>query len=716
MTARQEPHDPRIDAWRERLAGAPTALELPTDRRRPPIAPGETAAIPCALPSALRNRLEALGTAAGGGLHDVLLAAWALLLHRYSGNDEVVIGVTRPRAGADDAARPAGFWCVRADLSADPAFSDLVDRVGGASREARAAAHVPIGVALEALAGSAPDPSRHPVYQASFDGVRIESAAGTGNACGPLADRLTAPSDLDLQLVAEAGEDGATLHLVFATALFDRQSATRMLDHLRRLLEAVADRPDLAASRIPLLGASERDRVLHEWNDTATAIRDTTLMFQPFEANAAAHPDRTALLFEDETVRYGELNARANRLAHHLRREGVAPDSLVAVCLERSIELVVALLAVQKAGAAYVPLDPAHPKDRLRFMVEDAGAPFVVTEAALVDRLPDGAHRITIDREPDRDAIAACDPADPEPVVTAASRAYIIYTSGSTGLPKGVVVRHPAALNLIDWVNTTFDVGPEDRLLFVTSPTFDLSVYDVFGMLAAGGSLRIASSRELAEPDALVEHLCRGGITFWDSAPAALGQLVPFLPEAAPASDLRLVFLSGDWIPVPLPDQLRTVFEGAEVVSLGGATEATVWSNVFRIGEVDPAWNSIPYGRPIRNARYYVLDRHLEPTADRGAGRAVHRRAVPRERLPRETRTQRRTLPRRPVRRRRRQALPHGRHRAVPARRQPRVHGPCGPSGQGARLPDRAGRDRGRAGPPPDRLAEHRHRPARRHG
>ena len=549
MTAPRPDSAEHLDWWRERLAGAPTALELPTDRRRPPVAQADSGHCVRELPRRLRGHLQAVGAAAGGGLADVLLAAWVLLLHRYTGNDEVVVAVP-------SAPRGENTVCVRIDLSGDPAFRALLEQVVAARRDAEAHADVPIATVVQALAGPNPDASRHPLYQTLFDFVDAETA-----------ERFEAPSELDLVLRAEDSAEDPKLHLEFANALFEPESAERMQDHLTRLLEAVARQPEASATRIHLLGEQERDRVLYEWNDTRTPYRDATLMFQPFEENAANHPHRVALLFEDRQVTYGELNARANQLAHHLRSEGAAPGSLVAVCLERSVELVVTLLAVQKAGAAYVPLDPGHPKDRLRFMVEDAGAPLIVTELALLDRLPVGAHPIAIDREPDRDAIAARSPANPEPVSAADARAYIIYTSGSTGLPKGVVVRHRPAVNLIDWVNTTFGVGPTDRLLFVTSPTFDLSVYDIFGMLAAGGSIRIASSRELREPDALVGHLCHGGITFWDSAPSALGQLVPFLPEAAPESDLRLVFLSGDWIPVPLPDQLRSVFSGAEVIS-----------------------------------------------------------------------------------------------------------------------------------------------------
>ncbi|MEV5879667.1 amino acid adenylation domain-containing protein [Streptomyces sp. NPDC052101] len=198
---------------------------------------------------------------------------------------------------------------------------------------------------------------------------------------------------------------------------------------------------------------------------------------------------------------------------------------------------------------------------------------------------------------------------------TAEDVCYTIFTSGSTGAPKGVVVTHRSAVNLIDWMNRAYGVGPADEILFVTSFCFDLSVYDIFGVLAAGATVRLASAAELAEPDALVDLLEREAITIWDSAPAALAMVMPFVQAREPAGRdaLRLVLLSGDWIPVPLPDQIRAAFPNAEVVALGGATECTVWSNHYRVSDVDPAWPSIPYGKPMQNARYYVLDGDLRP-------------------------------------------------------------------------------------------------------
>ncbi|HEY6323871.1 MAG TPA: condensation domain-containing protein, partial [Thermoanaerobaculia bacterium] len=396
-------------------------------------------------------------------------------------------------------------------------------------------------------------------------------------------------------------------------------------------------------------------------------------LHQPFESWAARAPGAPALVFADRTWTYGELDARANQLARLLVTVGVGPGTLVGVHLERSAEMVVAALAIHKAGGAYVPIELSWPAARVCWILASQGIAHVVTQAARIEALsalsvagaadlpgaagssgstgprvtagppiseravavPVLAHVICVDpgQRPAMDGAGApaasratavwlagdfetlpgsglpprCGPDD---------LAYIIFTSGSTGTPKGVMVRHAPAVHLIEWVNRTFAVGRGDRLLFITALSFDLSVYDVFGMLAAGGTVRIASAAELRDPEAQVRILCREPITFWDSAPAALQQLAPFFPApGAPGwpPPLRLVFQSGDWIPVTLPDRVREAFPRARFVSLGGATEATVWSNFYPVREVDPAWASIPYGRPIDDARYLILDADGNP-------------------------------------------------------------------------------------------------------
>ncbi|HEV7784884.1 MAG TPA: amino acid adenylation domain-containing protein, partial [Thermoanaerobaculia bacterium] len=405
------------------------------------------------------------------------------------------------------------------------------------------------------------------------------------------------------------------LRLGFEPGRFSAGAVLRMLSHLESLLAAISESsPGRPLRTLPLLPPGQRAQVLAEWNDTAASPPRELGLHQPFEEQARRRPEAPALLFDGQVWTYGELNGQANRLAHRLRALGLEKGGLVGVYMERSCEMVRAVLAILKAGGAYVPLETAWPLERVRFILESQGITHVVTEgerAALLRALPllpRLAHVVGVEPFadlPDTDPPAAVDPQ---------ALAYIIFTSGSTGRPKGVMVEHLPAVHLIDWVNRTFAVGPADRLLFVAALSFDLSVYDIFGTLAAGASLHIASQPELDDPESLVEILRREPITFWDSAPAALNRLAPYFPAPIPARPaLRLVFLSGDWVPVPLPDRVRAAFPGARVIALGGATEATVWSNWYPVGKVDASWPSIPYGRPIDDARYHVLDAALEP-------------------------------------------------------------------------------------------------------
>ncbi|HEX7239037.1 MAG TPA: amino acid adenylation domain-containing protein, partial [Longimicrobiaceae bacterium] len=426
--------------------------------------------------------------------------------------------------------------------------------------------------------------------------------------------------------------DGMTGGVEYNTDLFDRSTVERMMGHFRTLLEGALAHPDARLLDLPVLAPDERELVVRRWNDTAGDYPRGVCIHQLFEAQAARTPDAVAVLAGGRTLSYGELERESNRIAQHLARLGVGPGTFVGLHLERSLEMVPALLGVLKAGGTYVPVEIGHPPARMQWVLGSLRVPVVLTQSPhraaverLVPALPELRDVVCLDRESaagvvegstvavwTRAELDALPDTPPESGVSADDLAYVIFTSGSTGTPKGVMVRHAPVVNLIDWANEKFGMGPSDRVLFVTSLSFDLSVYDVFGLLAAGGSVRVASAEEVRDPEALVRALAEEPLTFWDSAPAALQQLVSFFRPDTPSA-LRLVFLSGDWIPVALPDQVRRAHRGAEIVALGGATEATVWSNFHRVREVDPDWTSIPYGRPMRNAAYYVLDEALSP-------------------------------------------------------------------------------------------------------
>ena len=385
------------------------------------------------------------------------------------------------------------------------------------------------------------------------------------------------------------------LRLLYDRRRIDDAAAGRLLGHLRTLLEAI---PDFAAAPLrdlPMLTPVERQQVVYDWNATAGEYPRGQRLDRLIEAQVDRTPAAVAVIYEGQAWSYRDLDERANRLSHHLRGLGAGPGSLVGVCMNRSAEMVAAVLAILKTGAGYVPLDPAYPKDRLVFLIRDTGAVALVTQVRRIGQLPELTLPVVC-IDADWPTIGLHPTDRPDRRGSAEDTAYVIYTSGSTGTPKGVVLRHRAVVNTIDWVNTTFGVGPGDRLLWVTSLCFDLSVYDLFGVLSAGGTVRVATGSELRDPERLLSVLTNEPITIWDSAPSLLGQLAPHFGKAMSTSSLRLALLSGDWIPVRLPDQVRATFP-APASSASGAQRKRPFG---RIGSRSP--QSIRRGRAFHTA------------------------------------------------------------------------------------------------------------------
>jgi amino acid adenylation domain-containing protein len=412
--------------------------------------------------------------------------------------------------------------------------------------------------------------------------------------------------------------------------------ATAMIDDCRDMLAELSG--DSAAWQRPLetLGArsglppqfpehwspSQVDAI-RKWNRTDADYDRAQCLHRLFEQQAARQPGQVALVGDKGTLTYRELERRANRLARLLRRHGVSRGSRVGVLLPHSFDMIVALLAILKAGGAYVPLSLGDPRKRIASMLDAVEGCVTLSVSAHAGLLDHQYRAILLDR--DRQQIEAEDgDAPPDIESRPDDTAYVIFTSGSTSEPKGVVVRHRPVVNLIEWAGKRFSFTADDRVLFVNSLGFDLSVFDVFALLAYGGSIRIVSEEQRLDPVHLARLLQHEPVTFWNSAPAYLQFVIPGLkpqPGGTSPSKLRLAFLSGDRIDPALPQRLRDLIPGALVVALGGATEATVWSNYFCVEEIDPEWTSVPYGQPIQNARYYILDEHLDPCPIEACGR-----------------------------------------------------------------------------------------------
>lgn len=361
------------------------------------------------------------------------------------------------------------------------------------------------------------------------------------------------------------------------------------------------------------LSQTDWNLIVNEFNNTIAPYPKEKTLFGLFEEQVVKSPDAIALRKGDKTITYNELNKQANRLASLLIDSGILPEDNIGLLATRDFEMIIGMMAILKAGGAYVPIDPEYPIDRQEYIFNQSLLKMVIADKdyPLKNQI-DKTKFVRIDFT----KLDVFSDANPGLRIDSKQLAYTIYTSGSTGRPKGVMIEHHSAVNLVLWVNNTYNVGQDDRLLFITSMCFDLSVYDIFGMLSAGGALVIAESKEIQNVKTLQDMLVKYDITFWDSVPTTLDYLVRDLEREQKDyrhNGLRTVFLSGDWIPVDLPARIKEFFPQARVISLGGATEGTVWSNYFPVEQTSKDWRSIPYGKPITNNFFYILDEQLRP-------------------------------------------------------------------------------------------------------
>ncbi|MEW5930501.1 MAG: amino acid adenylation domain-containing protein, partial [Gemmatimonadota bacterium] len=587
--------------WRGALRGAPALLEIPADRPRPAVLPDAGGRIDFRLDADTLAGVRALARREGATPFMALLAAWQLLLARYAGVEDVVVGT--PVAGRDrlETEGLVGFFVntlvMRADLSGDPAFRELLRRVRRAALEAYAHRDLPFERLVEAL-GAGRSRAHAPLFQVAFamQGAEHAELRLAGAEVSPLGPgSVSAKFDLSLAL-HDDGAGGLAGGLEYAAALRDAATAARMAEHYTTLLAAIVADPGARVAALPLMGPAERDRVLEEGHGPPRAGVSADTVHGLFAAQAARTPDAAALVFRGARLTYGDLDRRANRLAHHLRARGVGPEARVGVCLERTPELVVAMLAVLKAGGAYVPLDPAYPRARLRAMLEDAGAGLVLTSTALAGVLPEGTAVLALDA---LDTTAEPETA-PASGVTAESLSHVIFTSGSTGRPKGVMIRHSSTAALLHFLRET--VSDEERAcaLFSTSVSFDVSVAELFGTLCWGGTLvLVENALELAS----VEE------------PVGLASMVPtaaaeLLRGGGIPASLRTLNLGGEPLPADLARELYALGTVEKVGNLYGPTEDTTYSTYALVPR---GAETVTLGRPLPNTRAYVLDGEMEP-------------------------------------------------------------------------------------------------------
>ncbi|HEU4559497.1 MAG TPA: amino acid adenylation domain-containing protein [Longimicrobium sp.] len=595
------PIPPRQQAayWQEMLADAPEPLELPAGRPRPEQPDHAGAVVRLALDEELLAALKALAMRHGATPSTTLLAGWVAVLGRLSGQTDLVIGTATGSRGRREVGGLMSSLPVRVDLSGSPTAVELLGRVEARVQEALRNGDLPFERLVEFVLPDGAAPSATPLFRAAF-------AWRDAPVRGP-EPRSTDGLDLSLELWEEG--DRVAGEVVFSTALFDRETVERFAGYLRRMLAGMVADETRPVDRLALLSAEERQRVTEEWNRTEAPYPDS-FIHERFEAQAGRAPDEVAVVFEDRQLTYAELNARANQLAHHLRSLGVGPEVRVGICVERSPELVIAVLGVLKSGGAYLPLDPGYPPERLLDMVRDCAPVVVLTQEALAGRLA-GLELPLIALDEDAAWWAGQPETNPERgTLSPENLTYVIYTSGSTGRPKGVEMTHRGASNLLHWYLGATGITERDSVLVVTSFSFHLTQRNFLAPLFVGGRLYLA--REPFEPHRLTTEIVASGITMMNVTPTPFQALVDADGGRA-IGGLRIVVFGGE----PLyPRQLARVPEPRPVfLNPYGATEATgITAHHFaRADLASYPKRSMPPGRPIANAQIYVLDSAGEP-------------------------------------------------------------------------------------------------------
>jgi amino acid adenylation domain-containing protein len=598
----------QLDYWQSELAGIPSVIELPTDRPRPPVLTHRGITLRRRLPGAMIDQLKELGRSQGATFYMVLLAAWQVLLHRYSGQDDIVVGSPIANRGRPELEGIVGCFvnniALRGRLGGNPTFLDLLQQVKRTAIGAFANSEQPFEALVEHLQPDR-DTSYTPIFQvlltvhgfpltqARTDGFEV-SVVDTGG--------VGARFDIALDMMEVEGE--LWLHYEYATDLFDEATIARMHGHYERLMREIIADPTRRVLDLPLLTPDDEALVLETWNDTTTTDDRSRCIHDLVDERAQRDPAAVAVVASDATLNYEALNTRANRLAHLLRQRGVSEGALVGLCLDRTSDLPVALLGILKAGAAYVPVDPAHPAERLRYTLEDAAVACVITTVSLAGLLSDvQAPLLALDTSAAE--LAAMPTTSPVVRVAATDLAYVLYTSGSTGRPKGVEVAHHNVINFLESMRREPGMTSDDVLLAVTTLSFDIAGLELWLPLTGGGRVVLASRTDVLNGERLAAMLEQHNVTVMQATPATWRLML----DAGWTGKQNLkVLCGGEALPRDLAAELMP--RVAELWNMYGPTETTIWSTVRRIDDPEAP---ITIGRPIDNTLIYILEPSGQP-------------------------------------------------------------------------------------------------------
>lgn len=603
--------DRQLAYWRQQLAGVPALLELPADHPRPPVPSYRGAIRSLALGKPLTDALRAFARREGCTLYVLLQAALNTLLYRYTGQHDILVGTATSGRTQAEVQKLMGVFInmlvMRTNMEGGPTFRELLGRVREATLEAQEHADVPFEYVVKELQPQR-EQGQNPFFQVM---LMLEPAVASLPSGWTLThmEVNTDSSKFDLSLIFEDRPEGLVGWFEYSTDLFEASTIERMMGHWQTLLAAIIANPTQTIDTLPILTEAERQQLLVEWNDTVTDYPRDVCIPQLFDAQVERTPDAVALVFGKEQMTYRDLQRKANQLASHLQRLGVGPEVLVGVCMERSLEMVVALLGILKAGGAYVPLDPAYPPERVSFMLEDSQVAVLLTQRRLVEKVSlvrgqgerrEQAKVICLDT--DWSTLAHESTNNPPCAASPNNLAYVIYTSGSTGRPKGVAIAHHSVVVFLSWAMSVFTPAELAGVLASTSICFDLSVFELFVPLSCGGCA-ILVENVLGLPD--VAGVVP--VTLVNSVPSAVTEL---LHNHTLPSSVQTINLAGEALPRTLVQQLYRQQTLQRVYNLYGPSEDTTYSTYTLVesGEGEPT-----IGRPIAHTQAYILDARLQP-------------------------------------------------------------------------------------------------------
>lgn len=602
----------QLEYWKETLGGRLPVLELPGDAR-PKRRTFEGANEQVRLPADLTAKLKDLSREHGSTLFMTLMAAFKLLLYRYTGQEDILVGTPVAGRTRPETENLIGFFVntlvLRTEFSPELSFADVLARVRESALQAQMHADIPFEMLVEELHPER-SLSQTPVFQSMF--VYLNTPMPEMKMAGLRLTELDieeTASKFDICLTLKEKPSGLTGSLQYSTERFSRERMQRLMGHFEQLLEGIVADPNVSVSKLPLLTQGEREQILVEWNDTAAPIPDDIFLHKFFEEQVARTPDSVALVYGDEQLTYAQLNARANQLAHYLRRFGVGPDTRVGICLDRSIEMVIAWYGILKAGGAYVPLDPSHPTQRLAFTLTDIEAPVLLTQASLWTQLPAMPVKVVC-LDKDWETISKEGEENPNVAMSSDNLAYVIYTSGSTGRPKGVLVTHHGICNHMLWMRQFVPLTDIDRVLQKSPLTFDASVWEFILPLMCGAQLVMARPGGHQDSGYMVDAVIEHEITMLQLVPTMLRAMVSE-PNFQRCRSLVRIFCGGEALTYDLQQGFHEQLDSL-LVNLYGPTEASVETVVWQCSRSDDR-QVVPIGRPITNTQIYLLDAHLQP-------------------------------------------------------------------------------------------------------